>query len=84
MKSYNYIFVIIYKLFLFYFISLQAFAQENDVDIQSPPQNIVPEILEEEVIDNEETNTNILNEVIIDDLPNNKPSRTTKINQTNS
>ena len=67
MKSYNYIVVFIYKLFFFYFISLQAFAQENDGDIQSPPQNIVPEILEEEIIENEATSTNILNEVIIDD-----------------
>jgi len=54
-------------------MSFQAFAQENDGDIISPPQNIVPEILEEEIIDNEATSTNILNEVIIDDLPNNKP-----------
>ena len=73
MKSYSYIVVFIYKLFLFYFISLQAFAQENDGDILSPPQNIVPDILEEEIVDNEATSTNILNEVIIDDLPNNKP-----------
>ena len=74
MKSYSYIVVFIYKLFFFYFISLQAFAQENDGDILSPPQNIVPEILEEEIIDTEAANTNILNEVIIDDLPNNKPA----------
>ena len=74
MKSYSYIVVFIYKLFFFYFISLQAFAQENDGDILSPPQNIVPEILEEEIIDTEATSTNILNEVIIDDLPNNKPA----------
>ena len=73
MKSYSYIVVFIYKLFFFYFMSFQAFAQENDGDILSPPQNIVPEILEEEIIDNEATSTNILNEVIIDDLPNNKP-----------
>ena len=51
MKSYNYIVVIIYKLFFFYFILLQAFAQENDGDIQSPPQNIVPEISEDEIKD---------------------------------
>ena len=63
----------LYINYFFYFISLQAFAQENDGDILSPPQNIVPEILEEEIIDNEAANTNILNEVIIDDLPNNKP-----------
>ena len=74
MKSYSYIVVFIYKLFFFYFISLQAFAQENDGDILSPPQNIVPEILEEEIIDTEAASTNILNEVIIDDLPNNKPA----------
>jgi len=73
MKSYSYIVVFIYKLFFFYFMSFQAFAQENDGDILSPPQNIVPEILEEEIIDNEATSANILNEVIIDDLPNNKP-----------
>ena len=64
----------LYINYFFYFISLQAFAQENDVDIQSPPQNIVPEILEEEIIDTEAASTNILNEVIIDDLPNNKPA----------
>ena len=74
MKSYNYIVVILYKLFFFYFILLQAFDQENDGDIKSPPQNIVPEISEDEIKDNEEANTNILNEVTIDDLPNNKPS----------
>ena len=68
MKNYSYIVVFIYKLFFFYFLSLQAFAQENDGDILSPPQNIVPEILEEEIIDTEAASTNILNEVIIDDL----------------
>ena len=74
MRSYSSLAITICTLFFFYIIAFQLFAQETNNDIELSPQNIVPEIIEDEIKENESINTNILNEVVIDDLPNNNPS----------
>lgn len=74
MISYKYIFKSIYILLFFYFFSFNLFAQEDIGNVEVSPQNIVPEINEDEIIEKVTIQNDITNEIIIDDLPNDNPS----------
>ena len=73
MISYSFRIIIIFITFFFYIFLKVLFAQENINNIDSSPQNIVPEITEIET-NNNFVNSNTLNTVKVSDLPKSNPS----------
>ena len=74
MISYNYRIISVYIIFFFSFLTANLFAQDNLNNIDSSPQNIVPEIIENDRKNIEESNSDVINEVTVSDLPKNNPS----------
>jgi hypothetical protein len=74
MKSYNLKIISLFTILFFYFPMLNLFAQDNNENIDSKPQNIVPNVSEIEIKSNEQLDAGIFSEVTIADLPIDNPS----------
>ncbi len=74
MRNYNSKIISVYIIFFFSFLSFNLLAQENLDTIDSSPQNIVPEILDNDPKNSDNLDIGSTNEVTISNLPKNNPS----------